>query len=171
MSLIPTYGDVSPEAIVDGEIMDRDMVVEAIRECVGRAGIPETRVVSAVGAEARVGHVRIARAMRRLHRGDHAQVGEATEVVGMHQLRVLHAPAMVGGDALSERRLEAVEDQLGVKRCVVAQRHAPFAIVVIDIQRVVSRPAAALLVGTLRGHFPVTSPCLPILGTTFDVSK
>jgi type IV pilus assembly protein PilM len=41
--------DLLPEAIVDGEIMDRDMVVEAIRECVGRAGIPEERVVSAVG--------------------------------------------------------------------------------------------------------------------------
>jgi type IV pilus assembly protein PilM len=41
--------DLLPEAIVDGEIMDRDMVVEAIRECVGRAGVPETSVVSAVG--------------------------------------------------------------------------------------------------------------------------
>jgi len=41
--------DLLPEAIVDGEIMDRDMVVEAIRECVGRAAIPESRVVSAVG--------------------------------------------------------------------------------------------------------------------------
>jgi len=41
--------DLLPEAIVDGEIMDRDMVVEAIRECVGRAGVPENRTVSAVG--------------------------------------------------------------------------------------------------------------------------
>ncbi|HKK72401.1 MAG TPA: type IV pilus assembly protein PilM [Candidatus Krumholzibacteria bacterium] len=41
--------DLVPEAIVDGEIMDRDMVVEAVRECIGRAGVPETQVVSAIG--------------------------------------------------------------------------------------------------------------------------
>lgn len=41
--------DLVPEAIVDGEIMDRDMVIEAVRECFGRAGIPETQVVSAIG--------------------------------------------------------------------------------------------------------------------------
>ena len=41
--------DLVPEAIVDGEIMDRDMVLEAVRECFGRAGIPETQVVSAIG--------------------------------------------------------------------------------------------------------------------------
>ena len=41
--------DLLPEAIVEGEIMDRDMVIEAVRECVGRAGVPETKVVSAIG--------------------------------------------------------------------------------------------------------------------------
>lgn len=41
--------DLLPEAIVEGEIMDREMVVEAIRECIARSGIQETQVVSAVG--------------------------------------------------------------------------------------------------------------------------
>jgi len=41
--------DLLPEAIVEGEIMDRDMVVEAIRECFARSGIQETQVMSAVG--------------------------------------------------------------------------------------------------------------------------
>ena len=38
-----------PEAIVEGEIMDRDMVVEAVRECIERAGIQDGEVVCAVG--------------------------------------------------------------------------------------------------------------------------
>ena len=38
-----------PEAIVEGEIMDREMVIEAVRECLERARIQDTQVVSAVG--------------------------------------------------------------------------------------------------------------------------
>ncbi len=41
--------DLLPEAIVEGEIMDRDMVIDAIRECLGRAEISDDTVVSAVG--------------------------------------------------------------------------------------------------------------------------
>jgi type IV pilus assembly protein PilM len=41
--------DMLPEAIVEGEIMDRDIVVEAVRECLGRAAIQDDYVVSAVG--------------------------------------------------------------------------------------------------------------------------
>jgi type IV pilus assembly protein PilM len=40
--------DLLPEAIVEGEIMDRDMVIEAVRECLSRAGIQDETVVSAV---------------------------------------------------------------------------------------------------------------------------
>jgi len=38
-----------PEAIVEGEIMDRDMVVDAVRECFERANIHDKSVISAVG--------------------------------------------------------------------------------------------------------------------------
>ena len=38
-----------PEAIVEGEIMDREMVIEAVRECLERARIQDSQVVSAVG--------------------------------------------------------------------------------------------------------------------------
>ncbi len=41
--------ELLPEAIVEGEIMDRQMVVEAIRECLDRARIQDKQVVSAVG--------------------------------------------------------------------------------------------------------------------------
>jgi len=41
-----------PEAIVDGEIMDRLLVLEAIRECVSAAGIKGKDVVSAVSGRA-----------------------------------------------------------------------------------------------------------------------
>jgi type IV pilus assembly protein PilM len=41
--------DLLPEAIVEGEIMDRDMVIDAIRECLGRAEITDDAVVSSVG--------------------------------------------------------------------------------------------------------------------------
>ncbi len=41
--------DLLPEAIVEGEIMDRDMVVEAVRECLSRASIQDDQVVTAVG--------------------------------------------------------------------------------------------------------------------------
>jgi len=41
--------DLLPDAIVEGEIMDRDMVIDAVRECFERAGIQDKAVVSAVG--------------------------------------------------------------------------------------------------------------------------
>jgi type IV pilus assembly protein PilM len=41
--------DLPPEAIVEGEIMDRDMVIDAVRECFERAGIQDKGVVTAVG--------------------------------------------------------------------------------------------------------------------------
>ncbi len=41
-----------PEAIVEGEIMDRDLVIEGIRECVEQSGIVGQDVVSAVSGRA-----------------------------------------------------------------------------------------------------------------------
>lgn len=41
-----------PEAIVEGEIMDRDLVIEGIRDCVEQAGITAQDVVSAVSGRA-----------------------------------------------------------------------------------------------------------------------
>lgn len=41
-----------PEAIVEGEIMDRDLVIEGIRECVEQSGILSNEVVSAVSGRA-----------------------------------------------------------------------------------------------------------------------
>jgi type IV pilus assembly protein PilM len=41
-----------PEAIVDGEVMDRLLVLDAIRECVAQAGIRGREVVSAVNGRA-----------------------------------------------------------------------------------------------------------------------
>ncbi|MCK4236822.1 MAG: type IV pilus assembly protein PilM, partial [Candidatus Krumholzibacteria bacterium] len=41
-----------PEAIVEGEIMDRDLVIEAIKECFLQAGITNDDVVSAVSGRA-----------------------------------------------------------------------------------------------------------------------
>ncbi|HPF70756.1 MAG TPA: type IV pilus assembly protein PilM [Candidatus Krumholzibacteria bacterium] len=44
--------DLPPEAIVDGEIMDRELVIEAIREAAGNAGVPAEPVASAVSGRA-----------------------------------------------------------------------------------------------------------------------
>lgn len=41
-----------PEAIVEGEIMDRDLVIEGIKECALSAGISNSTVVSAVSGRA-----------------------------------------------------------------------------------------------------------------------
>ncbi len=41
-----------PEAIVDGEIMDRDLVIQAIRECAELAHVPNEPVASAVSGRA-----------------------------------------------------------------------------------------------------------------------
>ncbi|MBU8921543.1 MAG: type IV pilus assembly protein PilM, partial [Bacteroidales bacterium] len=41
-----------PEAIVEGEIMDRNLVIDGIRECMEQAGITSTEVVSAVSGRA-----------------------------------------------------------------------------------------------------------------------
>lgn len=41
-----------PEAIVEGEIMDRNLVIDGIRECMEKAGITSTEVVSAVSGRA-----------------------------------------------------------------------------------------------------------------------
>jgi type IV pilus assembly protein PilM len=41
-----------PEAIVDGEIMDRLLVLDAVRECVAIAGIKSKDVVTAVSGRA-----------------------------------------------------------------------------------------------------------------------
>ena len=44
--------DLPPEAIVDGEIMDRELVIQAIQECADRADIPNEPVASAVAGRA-----------------------------------------------------------------------------------------------------------------------
>jgi len=44
--------DLPPEAIVDGEIMDRELVIEAIREAADRADLPNDPVASAVAGRA-----------------------------------------------------------------------------------------------------------------------
>lgn len=44
--------DLPPEAIVDGEIMDRELVIEAIQEAAQKAGIPDEPVASAVAGRA-----------------------------------------------------------------------------------------------------------------------
>jgi type IV pilus assembly protein PilM len=41
-----------PEAIVDGEIMDRDLVIRALNDCAEQAGLPEEPVASAVSGRA-----------------------------------------------------------------------------------------------------------------------
>ncbi|HEY5132713.1 MAG TPA: type IV pilus assembly protein PilM [Candidatus Krumholzibacteriaceae bacterium] len=41
-----------PEAIVEGEIMDRDLVIEGIKECIEKAGVSGTDVVSAISGRA-----------------------------------------------------------------------------------------------------------------------
>lgn len=41
-----------PEAIVDGEIMDRELVIQAIKECAEKAGVPAEPVASAVSGRA-----------------------------------------------------------------------------------------------------------------------
>ena len=44
--------DLPPEAIVDGEVMDRELVIEAIQEAAQKAGIPDEPVASAVSGRA-----------------------------------------------------------------------------------------------------------------------
>ncbi|MGD9548015.1 MAG: type IV pilus assembly protein PilM [Candidatus Krumholzibacteriia bacterium] len=44
--------DLPPEAIVDGEIMDRELVIEAIKEAADKAEIPNEPVASAVAGRA-----------------------------------------------------------------------------------------------------------------------
>lgn len=40
--------DLAPDAIVDGEIMDRDLVIQALRDCVEKAGVGDEPVATAV---------------------------------------------------------------------------------------------------------------------------
>jgi type IV pilus assembly protein PilM len=40
--------DLAPEAIVDGEIMDRELVIQALRECAEKAGVGKEPVATAV---------------------------------------------------------------------------------------------------------------------------
>jgi type IV pilus assembly protein PilM len=44
--------DLPPEAIVDGEIMDRELVIAAIRSAAEKAGVPDEPVASAVAGRA-----------------------------------------------------------------------------------------------------------------------
>lgn len=44
--------DLPPDAIVDGEIMDRELVIQTIRDCGAKAGIPDEPVASAVAGRA-----------------------------------------------------------------------------------------------------------------------
>ena len=44
--------DLPPEAIVDGEVMDRELVIQAIQECADKAEIPNEPVASAVAGRA-----------------------------------------------------------------------------------------------------------------------
>jgi len=41
-----------PEAIVEGEIMDRDLVIEGIKQCIAQAGVTGNDVVSAISGRA-----------------------------------------------------------------------------------------------------------------------
>ena len=41
--------ELMPDAIVEGEIMDREMVVEAIRECINQAKISDDNVTTSIG--------------------------------------------------------------------------------------------------------------------------
>ncbi len=43
---------LAPEAIVEGEIMDRDLVIEGIRQCMEKAGVTGNTVVSAISGRA-----------------------------------------------------------------------------------------------------------------------
>ncbi len=44
--------DLPPEAIVDGEIMDRDLVIQAIQDCAEKADLPDEPIASAVAGRA-----------------------------------------------------------------------------------------------------------------------
>jgi len=44
--------DLAPEAIVDGEIMDRELVIQALIECADKAGLPKEPVATAVSGRA-----------------------------------------------------------------------------------------------------------------------
>lgn len=44
--------DLAPEAIVDGEIMDRELVIQALVECAEKAGLPREPVATAVSGRA-----------------------------------------------------------------------------------------------------------------------
>ncbi len=44
--------DLPPEAIVDGEIMDRELVIQTIQDCAAEADIPDEPVASAVAGRA-----------------------------------------------------------------------------------------------------------------------
>jgi len=44
--------DLAPEAIVDGEIMDRDLVIRALQECAEKAGVGKDPVATAVSGRA-----------------------------------------------------------------------------------------------------------------------
>lgn len=43
---------LAPEAIVEGEIMDRDLVIDGIRQCMEKAGVTASSVVSAISGRA-----------------------------------------------------------------------------------------------------------------------
>lgn len=44
--------DLAPEAIVDGEIMDRELVIQALQDCAEEAGLPKEPVATAVSGRA-----------------------------------------------------------------------------------------------------------------------
>jgi len=44
--------DLAPEAIVDGEIMDRELVIQALQECAEKADLPKEPVATAVSGRA-----------------------------------------------------------------------------------------------------------------------
>ncbi len=46
------FSHLLPEAIVEGEVMDRSLVIDGIRECVEQAGITNEKVISAVSGRA-----------------------------------------------------------------------------------------------------------------------
>jgi len=52
--VLTRYGIIKlpPEAIVEGEVMDQSLVVEGVQECITKAGISETAVVTAVSGRA-----------------------------------------------------------------------------------------------------------------------
>ena len=75
------------------------------------------------------------------------EAGELTDVEADESLPIVFT-LLQDGDP-GEAGLRALEDELFEELAVVADRHAPFVVVIGDVERIVSAPEAAWL---LAGH-------------------